>query len=72
MLEREKRYGAFYWRLDGWVRRRATPTNHDHPPGQPHVQQYRHYLQMLREVKEANPEMGITGVQLRRRMGELG
>ncbi len=25
------------------------------------MQQYRHYLQMLREVKEANPEMGLQG-----------
>ena len=35
--------------------------NHDHPPGQPHVQQYRHFLQMLREVKEANLGMGLQG-----------
>ena len=34
---------------------------HDHPPGQPFVQQYRHHLNLLREVKEANPEMGIQG-----------
>ncbi len=61
MLDREKRYGTFYWRLDGWIETPCYATNHGHPPGQPHVQQYRHYLQMLREVKDANPEMGIQG-----------
>jgi hypothetical protein len=61
MLEREKRYGAFYYRLDGWVQAPCFATNHDHPPGQPHVQQYRHFMQMLREVKGGNPEMGLQG-----------
>lgn len=61
MTGREKRYGAFYYRLDGWVQAPCAAANHDHPAGQPHVQQYRHYLQMLREVKEANPEMGLQG-----------
>ncbi|HEX8984271.1 MAG TPA: hypothetical protein VF767_02525 [Bryobacteraceae bacterium] len=61
MLEREKRYGDFYYRLDGWVQAPCSATNHDHPQGQPHVQQYRHYLRMLREVKEANPGMGLQG-----------
>ncbi len=61
MLDREKRYGTFYWRLDGWVEPPCNATNHDHPPGQPYVQQYRHYLDLMREVKEANPEMGLQG-----------
>ncbi len=61
MTAREKRYGDFYYRLDGWVQAPCAATNHDHPPGQPHVQQYRHYLQMLKEVKEANPGMGLQG-----------
>ena len=61
MTAREKRYGDYYYRLDGWVQAPCYATNHDHPPGQPHLQQYRHYLQMLREVKEANPGMGLQG-----------
>jgi hypothetical protein len=61
MLAREKRYGDYYYRLDGWVQAPCWAANHDHPPGQPHVQQYRHYLRMLREVKEANPGMGLQG-----------
>ena len=61
MLDREKRYGAYYYRLDGWVQAPCRAENHDHPAGQPHVQQYRHFLQMLREVKEANPDMAIQG-----------
>jgi hypothetical protein len=61
MLGREKRYGAFFWRLDGWVEAPCYAAKHDHPPGQPFVQQYRHYLNMLREVKNANPELGIEG-----------
>jgi len=61
MTAREKRYGDYYYRLDGWVQAPCDATDHDHSPGQPHVQQYRHYLQMLREVKEANPGMGLQG-----------
>ncbi len=61
MLDREKRYGDYYYRLDGWVQAPCWAANHDHPAGQPHPQQYRHFLQMLREVKEANPEMGLQG-----------
>lgn len=61
MLAREKRYGDYYYRLDGWVQAPCWATDHDHPPGQPHVKQYRHFLQMLREVKEANPGMGLQG-----------
>ena len=61
MLDREKRYGAYFYRLDGWVQTPCWAKNHDHPPGQPHVQQYRHFLNMLREVKTANPEMGLQG-----------
>jgi len=61
MLGREKRYGTFFWRLDGWVEAPCFSDKHDHPPGQPFVQQYRHYLNMLREVKTANLEMGLEG-----------
>ena len=61
ILEREKRYGDYWYRLDGWVQVPCWAENHDHPPGQPHVQQYRHFLRLLREVKEANPRMGIQG-----------
>jgi hypothetical protein len=61
MLDREKRYGTFFWRLDGWVEAPCASGKHDHPPGQPFVQQYRHYMDLLREVKIANPEMGIQG-----------
>jgi len=61
MLEREKRYGTFFWRLDGWIEAPCMSTKHDHPAGQPFVKQYRHYMDMLREVKDANAEMGIQG-----------
>lgn len=61
MLDREKRYGTFYWRLDGWVEAPCASTKHDHPAGQPFVKQYRHYLDMMREVKAANPDMGLQG-----------
>ena len=45
---------------------------HDHPPGQPFVQQYRHHLDLLREVKEANPGDRYPGLQLGRGVGQLG
>lgn len=61
ILAREKRYGAFYYRLDGWIQAPCWSRIHDHPPGQPHVQQYRHFLNLLREVKLANPGMGLQG-----------
>jgi hypothetical protein len=61
MLGREKRYGAFWWRFDGWVEAPCASAKHDHPPGQPFVQQYRHFMNLMREVKTANPEMGIEG-----------
>jgi hypothetical protein len=61
MLEREKRYGTFYWRVDGWIEAPCASDKHDHPPGQPFVQQYRGYLDLLQKVKTANPEMGIEG-----------
>lgn len=61
MLEREKRYGTFFWRLDGWVEAPCASAKHGHPPGQPFVQQYRRYLELLRSVKSANSEMGIEG-----------
>ncbi|MGA3334546.1 MAG: hypothetical protein ABSC62_10335 [Terracidiphilus sp.] len=61
ILDREKLYGTFYWRLDGWIEAPCNAADHDHPPGQPFVQQYRHYLDLMREVKAANPEMGLQG-----------
>ncbi len=61
MLEREKRYGTFFWRMDGWVEAPCASTGHDHPAGQPFVQQYRHFLGLLREVKDANPELALEG-----------
>jgi hypothetical protein len=61
MLRREKRYGTFFWRLDGWVEAPCASRSHGHPPGQPFVAQYRSYLDLLRKVKTANPEMGIEG-----------
>ncbi len=61
ILDREKRYGAYYYRLDGWVQAPCWSTAHAHPSGQPHVEQYRHFLQLLREVKDANPDMAIQG-----------
>jgi hypothetical protein len=61
MLDRENRYGDYYYRLDGWVQAPCWAENHDHQPGQPHLAQYRHYLNMLREVKTANPRMGLQG-----------
>lgn len=61
MLGREKRYGAFYWRLDGWVEAPCNATHHDHPPGQPFVQQYHHFMELMREFKTADPEYGLQG-----------
>lgn len=61
MLRREKRYGTFFWRVDGWVEAPCASDKHGHPPGQPFVAQYRSYLDLLRQVKTANPEMGIEG-----------
>jgi hypothetical protein len=34
---------------------------HDHAPGQPFVLQYRNTLRLLKEVKDADPDMGIEG-----------
>jgi hypothetical protein len=61
MLRREKRYGTFFWRVDGWVEAPCASAKHGHPPGQPFVAQYRSYMDLFREVKTANPEMGIEG-----------
>ena len=61
MLTREKRYGTFFYRLDGWIEAPCWAKTHAHPPGQSFVQQYRAYLDVLRQVKRANPEMGIEG-----------
>jgi hypothetical protein len=61
MIERQERYGAFQHRLDGWVQSPCYAKDHAHPPGYPFLQQYRMYLRMLREVREACPEMGLQG-----------
>jgi hypothetical protein len=61
MLRRERRYGTFFWRVDGWIEAPCASSKHAHPPGQPFVEQYRSYLDLLREVKTANPDMGIEG-----------
>jgi hypothetical protein len=61
MLERSERYESAFYKLDGWVQAPCWATNHDHPAGQPHVQQYRHFLSLMRELKEANPEMAYQG-----------
>ncbi len=61
MLRREKRCGTFFWRVDGWIEAPCASEEHGHPSGQPFVAQYRSYLNLLREVKTANPEMGIEG-----------
>ncbi len=61
MLRREKRYGTFFWRVDGWIEAPCASDKHGHPPRQPFVAQYRSYLDLFRQVKTANPEMGIEG-----------
>lgn len=61
ILARQRRYGPFIHRFDGWVQSPCFSTEHDHPAGQPFVQQYRHYLRMMREVKDADPLMGLEG-----------
>ncbi|MHB1355795.1 MAG: hypothetical protein ACYCZF_07440 [Anaerolineae bacterium] len=61
ILARQERYGAFIHRFDGWVESPCFNDQHDHPAGQPFVQQYRHYLQMIREAKDANSTLGLEG-----------
>jgi hypothetical protein len=61
ILARQERYGSYIHRFDGWVESPCFSDQHDHPVGQPFVQQYRHYLQMIREVKDADPKLGLEG-----------
>ena len=61
MIERQQRYGPFQHRLDGWVQSPCYARDHAHPPGYPFLQQYRLYLRLLREVREACPDMGLQG-----------
>jgi hypothetical protein len=61
LLERQRRYGTYINRFDGWVEAPCYSALHDHSPGQPFVQQYRNTLRLLKEVKEADPNMGLEG-----------
>ncbi|NLV73366.1 MAG: hypothetical protein GXY52_01585 [Chloroflexi bacterium] len=61
ILERQKRYGSYIHRFDGWVQSPCFSTSHDHPAGQPFVAQYRHFLAMIRECKDADPNLGFEG-----------
>lgn len=61
LLERQKRYGTFMNRFDGWMEAPCYSDKHDHPMGQPFVVQYRNGLRLLKELKEADPNMGIEG-----------
>jgi len=61
LLERQKRYGTYINRFDGWVEAPCYSGSHDHSPGQPFVQQYRNTLRLLKEVKDADPNMGLEG-----------
>jgi hypothetical protein len=61
LLNRQKRYGSYINRFDGWIEAPCYSEKHDHIPGQPFVAQYRNTLRLLKEVKDADPEMGIEG-----------
>ncbi|MHB9032144.1 MAG: alpha-galactosidase [Anaerolineae bacterium] len=61
ILGRQRRYGSYIHRFDGWVESPCFSESHDHPVGQPFVQQYRHYLDMMREAKDADPDLGLEG-----------
>ena len=61
LLERQKRYGTYINRFDGWVEAPCYSTEHDHIPGQPFYAQYRNTIRLMKELKEADPEMGIEG-----------
>ncbi|MCE5257546.1 MAG: alpha-galactosidase, partial [Chloroflexi bacterium] len=61
ILARQRRYGSYIHRFDGWVQSPCFNDVHDHPAGQPFVQQYRHYLDMMREAKDADPGLGFEG-----------
>jgi hypothetical protein len=61
LLNRQKRYGTYINRFDGWVEAPCYSASHNHTPGQPFVAQYRNTLRLLKEVKDANPDMGIEG-----------
>jgi hypothetical protein len=61
LLNRQKMYGTYINRFDGWVEAPCYSASHNHTPGQPFVAQYRNTLRLLKEVKDENPEMGIEG-----------
>jgi hypothetical protein len=61
LLERQKRYGSYINRFDGWIEAPCYSDKHDHQPGNPFVAQYRNGLRLLKEVKDADPNMGIEG-----------
>ena len=61
LLDRQKRYGTYMNRFDGWIEAQCYSREHNHRPGQPFVVQYRNGLRLLRELKEADPVMGIEG-----------
>lgn len=61
LLERQKRYGTYMNRFDGWVEAPCYSDKHDHLSGQPFVVQYRNGLRLLKELKEADLDMGIEG-----------
>jgi hypothetical protein len=61
ILARQRRYGSYIHRFDGWVESPCFSDQHDHPAGQPFVQQYRHYLDMMREAKDADTNLGLEG-----------
>jgi len=61
LLNRQNMYGTYINRFDGWVEAPCYSASHNHTPGQPFVAQYRNTLRLLKEVKDANPYMGIEG-----------
>jgi len=61
ILTRQRRYGSYVHRFDGWIESPCFSAEHDHPAGQPFVQQYRHFLEMVREAKQADPDLGLEG-----------
>ena len=61
LLDRQKRYGTYINRFDGWVEAPCYSDKHNHEPGQSFVAQYRNTIRLLKEVKDANQYMGIEG-----------
>jgi hypothetical protein len=61
LLERQKRYGTYMNRFDGWMEAPCYSDKHNHQPGQPFVVQYRNGLRLLKELKVADPDIGIEG-----------